>query len=178
METFVNYNNTSWTSWTWSKTLLQRVLHAASSHPLTHYGYVVFRIDHDLTPSNTRLKLTILLCIQYYRHATAVAYTGLQQFTVPYSTTSASYTGRQQFSANQGTTSTQPSKHAAMQLQLRRLKQGTSPCCLEICRRLRYRRLRSSAIRFPHSIPLFRLPTDSVGALARLWLHLGSTEVL
>ena len=43
----------------------------------THYGYVDSRIDHDLTPSNTRFTLTILLCIRYYRHATVVAYTGL-----------------------------------------------------------------------------------------------------
>ena len=43
----------------------------------THYGYVDSRIDHDLTPSITRFTLTILLCIQYYRHATVVAHTGL-----------------------------------------------------------------------------------------------------
>ena len=48
-----------------------------SSHSFTHYGYVDFRIDHDLTPSITRFTLIILLCIQYYRHATVVAYTGL-----------------------------------------------------------------------------------------------------
>ena len=48
-----------------------------SSHSFTHYGYVDFRIDHDLTPSNTSFTLTILLCIRYYRHANVVAYTGL-----------------------------------------------------------------------------------------------------
>ena len=43
----------------------------------THYGYMDFRINHDLTPSNTSFTLTILLCIRYYRHANVVAYTGL-----------------------------------------------------------------------------------------------------
>ena len=52
-------------------------LRGPSSHLFTHYGYVDFRIDHDLTPLIARFTLIILLCIQYYRHATVVAYTGL-----------------------------------------------------------------------------------------------------
>ena len=36
-----------------------------SSHSFTHYGYVDFRIDRDLTPSITRFTLIIYLCIQY-----------------------------------------------------------------------------------------------------------------
>ena len=60
----------------------------------------------------------------------------------PHSTPLASHTERQQFSADQETTSAQPSKRAAVQLQLRWLEPSTSPCCLEICRRLRFRCLR------------------------------------
>ena len=52
-------------------------LRGPSSHSFTHYGYVDFRIDHDLTPLIARFTLIILLCIQYYRRATVVAHTGL-----------------------------------------------------------------------------------------------------
>ena len=43
----------------------------------THYGGMDYRINYNLTPLNRSLKLTLLLCIRYYRHANVVAYTGL-----------------------------------------------------------------------------------------------------
>ena len=43
----------------------------------THYGGMDYRINYKLTPSNRSLKLTLLLCIRYYRHANVVAYKGL-----------------------------------------------------------------------------------------------------
>ena len=43
----------------------------------THYGGMDYRINYNLTPLNRSLKLTLLLCIRYYRHANVVAYKGL-----------------------------------------------------------------------------------------------------
>ena len=158
-----------------------------------HYGWLDSRSDRDLTPSITSITLIIYFAFSTREACHCYCIYWLIAVTVPHSPLSASYAERRQFFSLTKWLA-MLSRHG---IQLHRctlmtwaehvtlLPRSLPPNTLLLLTRCsrcftpRSRRLHGGAIRFPLSILSFSLPTDFAWVpLARLWSHVGTTEVL